>query len=603
MNQGQQVPVEKGQQQRADVMPIRVGIHQQDHPTIPQIALVVVLARPAPQRRQHILELLVAEHLLVVRLFYVEHLATKRQDRLRPPVSPLLRRAAGRVALNDEELRVVRIARTAVRQLARQVELVAHRLLTPHLVGRRTRCRTGTRGLQDAEGNGVARTRILVQVTLQLRPDQRTHRRLHLGVVQPILRLTLELRIGQEDIHDRDDAFTRVTPLHLKATRNRVVRLEVVHQRIRNAVTEARLMRPTIRRRDAIGERQHHLVGALRPLQHHIHLRAFAVRIFGRKPHQLRMRHRRARAHDKLRQVVRDPALRLVLRPRPLPLILVDHPKPGRQVGLVLQPLCDRLGVKTGLFEDLGIGPEEDGRPRPDRITHHPNRRHRDAPLVALLMPLPATLHGRDQLRRQRVHHRAAHAMQAARPHVAALLKLPARMQRREDHLQRAPLLRRVHIDRDAATVVCHAHAPLVRMKHDLDEARMPIQRLVHRIVHHLPEKVMQTARVCAADVHRRPLPHRLEPLEDSDLGGIIGLVRHGLRSCVQVSRLPSILSRFLSSRAASDGPPASAHPPLATPPPLPSAEPRSPTAPSATGSRSGSTPDPFLRATSQGTS
>ena len=269
-------------------------------------------------------------------------------------------------------------------------------------------------------------------------------------------------------------------------------------------------MRPSVRRRDAIGERQHHLVGALRPLQHHIHLGALAVGVFCRKPHQLRMRYRRARPHHQLRQVVRDTALRLVLRPRPLPLILVDHPQAGRQVGLVLQPLRDRLGVKTRLFEDLGIGPEENRRPRPDRIAHHPDRRHRDAPLVALLMPLAATLHGRDQLRRQRVHHRAAHAMQTARPHVAPLLELPARMQRREDHLQRAPLLRRVHINGDATAVVRHAHTPLVRMKHHLDEARVPVQRLVHRVVHHLPEKVMQTARVCAADVHRRPLPHRL---------------------------------------------------------------------------------------------
>ena len=362
-------------------------------------------------------------------------------------------------------------------------------------------------------------------------------------------------------------------------------------------------MRSAICRRDAVGKRKHHLVGALRPLQHHIHLGTLAVGVLCRKPHQLRMRHRRARAHNQLRQVVRDPALGLVLRPRPLPLILVDHPKTGREVGLVLQPLRDRLGVKTGLFKDLRVGPKEDGRARPDRIAHHPNRRHRDAALVALLMPLPATLDRRDQLHRQRVHHRAANAMQAARAHVAALLKLPARMQRRENDLQRAPLLRRVHVDRDATAVVCDAHAPLIGVQHHLDEARMPIQRLVHRIVHHLPEKVMQTARVCAADVHRRPLPHRLEPLEDGDLGSIIGLVRHGFRSCVQVSLLPSILAPSLSSRAASDGPPASAHPPPPQAPPLPSAEPRSPKAPSATGSRSGSTPDPFLRATSQGTS
>ena len=47
-----QLAVEEGQQQRADVMAVRVGVHQQADLVVAQLAGVEVLARAAAERRR-----------------------------------------------------------------------------------------------------------------------------------------------------------------------------------------------------------------------------------------------------------------------------------------------------------------------------------------------------------------------------------------------------------------------------------------------------------------------------------------------------------------------------------------------------------------------
>ena len=83
-----------------------------------------------------------------------------------------------------------------------------------------------------------------------------------------------------------------------------------------------------------------------------------------------------------------------------------------------------------------------------------------------------------------------------------------------------------VGVHRDAATVVPHGQGA-VRIESHLDEPRMAGDGLVHGVVQHLCEEVVQGPLVRAADVHARPHAHRLEPFEDLDvLGGIAALAR-----------------------------------------------------------------------------
>ena len=76
-----------------------------------------------------------------------------------------------------------------------------------------------------------------------------------------------------------------------------------------------------------------------------------------------------------------------------------------------------------------------------------------------------------------------------------------------------------MRIDRHAAPVVGdRQEAFLVEL--DLDPGGVAGDRLVHGIVDHLGEEVMHGLLVGAADVHAGAAAHRLEALEDLDVGG-----------------------------------------------------------------------------------
>ena len=120
------------------------------------------------------------------------------------------------------------------------------------------------------------------------------------------------------------------------------------------------------------------------------------------------------------------------------------------------------------------------------------------------------------------VHHRDADAVQAAGGLVDLRIELSARMQRGHDDLERR-LLRefRVRIDRDAAAVVGHGE-PAAFLQLHLDEGRVSGDRLVHGIVDHLGEEVVQGLLVRAADIHARAAADGLEPFQHLDGGRVI---------------------------------------------------------------------------------
>ena len=113
------LPVEEREQQRADVRSVDVGVGHDDDAVIAQLRNVeVVAADAAPERRDHGLDLVAAEHLVEARLLDVQNLALDRQDGLEPPIASLLRRPARRLSLDDVELAVRRIALLAIGELS-----------------------------------------------------------------------------------------------------------------------------------------------------------------------------------------------------------------------------------------------------------------------------------------------------------------------------------------------------------------------------------------------------------------------------------------------------------------------------------------------------
>src|SRR4051812_27060409 len=119
LDQLRQVPVDERQQQRGDVVAVGVGVRQDDDLAVAQLLEIEVVPEAAADRGHEIRQLLVLEHLGERRALGVQHLAAQREDGLPRAIAALLRRSAGRIAFDDEQLAAFAAGVGAVAQLAR----------------------------------------------------------------------------------------------------------------------------------------------------------------------------------------------------------------------------------------------------------------------------------------------------------------------------------------------------------------------------------------------------------------------------------------------------------------------------------------------------
>ena len=89
-----------------------------------------------------------------------------------------------------------------------------------------------------------------------------------------------------------------------------------------------------------------------------------------------------------------------------------------------------------------------------------------------------------------------------------------------------------MRVDRDTAPVVDHGEEAVASQFH-VDERGMAGHRLVHRIVDHFREQVVQRLFVGAADIHARAAAHRLQAFQHLDVGGAVAFtaILHGSRA------------------------------------------------------------------------
>ena len=73
-----------------------------------------------------------------------------------------------------------------------------------------------------------------------------------------------------------------------------------------------------------------------------------------------------------------------------------------------------------------------------------------------------------------------------------------------------------VHRDRDAAAVVDDLHAAVIEEPH-IDPGGVTGHRLVHRVVDHLPDEVVQPTLTGGPDVHAGAFADGLQPFENGD--------------------------------------------------------------------------------------
>src|SRR5262249_23708122 len=114
------VPEEEGQEQGTNVRPINIGVRHDDDAVIADLFDVKIIPTNAsPEGRDQYLDFLAAEHLVEARLLDVQNLPPQRENRLKIAVTPLLRRASCRIALNEIDLRLRRVTLRAVGELPR----------------------------------------------------------------------------------------------------------------------------------------------------------------------------------------------------------------------------------------------------------------------------------------------------------------------------------------------------------------------------------------------------------------------------------------------------------------------------------------------------
>ena len=200
--------------------------------------------------------------------------------------------------------------------------------------------------------------------------------------------------------------------------------------------------------------------------------------------------------------------------------------------GVLADPAGDRLqGVRRGLEDLLGrvVG---DGRAGALAGLHRADLLevpvgHADGEALAPLVPAVADVD--DEVAGERVDDRDADAVQTAGDLVAAAAELATGVQHRQRHRDRGHLLAGRGVGRDAPAVVLDPDAA-VGLQGQHDPVAVAGQRLVDRVVDDLPDQVVEAALAGRADVHARPLAHRLEALEDLDRGGVVRAVGLAVR-------------------------------------------------------------------------
>ena len=126
------VAEEERQHQRRNVAAVDVGIGHNNHAAVTQLIEVQRLAvvfgsdRHA-ERSEDIADLLVLEDPVLHRLLDIQYLTPQRHDSLKIPVAALFGRTACGIALDEENLGLIAIARRAVGQLTGQPRSGQHR--------------------------------------------------------------------------------------------------------------------------------------------------------------------------------------------------------------------------------------------------------------------------------------------------------------------------------------------------------------------------------------------------------------------------------------------------------------------------------------------
>src|SRR6185369_9708529 len=178
----------------------------------------------------------------------------------------LLRRAAGRIALNQVELAQRRITLLAVGELARQAHAVEHALAPGHFA-RFAGGFARARSIDDLRSDDARVGRPLVQEFAQSLRDDLLHDRPYLGRYELLLRLRRELGLRYLDRKNAGEPFAHVVAgrFDLRFLRE-LDFLDVFVQDARHRRAQAREVGAAVLLRNIVGKAQHRLLVGVVPL-------------------------------------------------------------------------------------------------------------------------------------------------------------------------------------------------------------------------------------------------------------------------------------------------------------------------------------------------
>ena len=344
------LPIEERQQERPDVRAVHVGVGHDDDAVIPELLDVEVFdADAAPERGDHRLDLVAAEHLVESRLLDVEDLSLDRKDRLKAPIAPLLGRAAGRLSFDDVNLALRGVALLAVGELAGKAAAV-ERALAAHQVARLARRFARTRGVDRLADDLLGDSGVLFEKLAEPVVHDRLDDALHFGVAELRLGLPFELRLRNLDADDAGQSFADVVTADVRVLEilREIVLRRVGVDRARQGSAESRQVRAALMGVDVVGEREDQLRIAVVPLQGDLGVDAVLVAL-----HEHRLV-----VDDRLVLVQMlderdDAALVLELVALAVALVVDRDENAAVEEGELPESLGERVEAVFGRFEDL----------------------------------------------------------------------------------------------------------------------------------------------------------------------------------------------------------------------------------------------------------
>ena len=291
---------------------------------------------------------------------HADDLPAQGQDRLRVAVTALLGRAAGGVALDDEDLGQRRVAHRAVGELAGEGGVLQRRLAPGQVAGLARRV-TGARGVDGLADHHARLCRVLLEELGETLVDSRLHEALDGRVAELGLGLALELRLADLHRDDRGEPLAYVLALEVGVLLLELADLaRVLVDRAGERRAEAGQVRAALVRVDVVCEREQRLLVGVVPLERDLDL-ADLLRVLD-EDHGRVQRLARALAVQVLDEVD-DAALVLEARLEALAALVgeVDLEAP-RQEGHLAEALLEHRAVVLDRLEDLEVGQERDAR-------------------------------------------------------------------------------------------------------------------------------------------------------------------------------------------------------------------------------------------------